>query len=290
MSPSNHSILSVSNLSVRYGDKEAVKGINFDTYAGELTAIIGNNGCGKTSLIKAIMNLIPHEGRCQLKNASFPGSFSIPEPSSFQGHSSIPESILWLENLSIKKRAALIGYIPQKSGIQISIPVRDVVRMGFNPHLPILGRPNASMRARADAAMKTVGLQGREDDDFLTLSEGQKQLCLLARTLVQDAPLLLLDEPDSALDFSNRHLLMKHIKASVSDKKSAVICIHNPELALRYCDRILLMKDGELLSTLDVRTASLAEINQKLSMIYDSIYVTECDDSNGAIHRVVLSL
>lgn len=283
MSPSNHSILNVSNLSVRYGDKEAVKRISFDTYAGELTAIIGNNGCGKTSLLKAIMNLVPHEGRCQLKNPSFPGTLSIPE------RPSIPESILTLETLSIKNRAELISYIPQKSGIQISITVRDVTLMGYNPHLPIWGRPDASMRARAEVAIKAVGLQGREDDDFLTLSEGQKQLCLLARTLVQDAPLLLLDEPDSALDFSNRHLLMKHIRASVSDKKSALICIHNPELALRYCDRILLMKDGELLSTLDVRTASLTEINQKLSMIYDPIYVTECADGNGAIHRVVLN-
>lgn len=259
-------ILTVSNLSVCYGSNKAVSHACFEAYAGQLTAIMGNNGCGKTSLIKAVLNLIPHDGCCTYRDSG------------------------QLEKMSVKKRAALISYIPQRSGIRISMTVREVCLLGFNPHLDLLASPDASMAARADAAISAVGLKEFADRDFLTLSEGQKQLCLLARTLVEDAPILLLDEPDSSLDFSNRHMLMKHIRTVVNNSKCAIMCIHSPELSLRYCDRILLMKEGKLLTSLDVRTASLPEINEKLSKIYDNIYVTECTDNRGNVHKTVLSL
>lgn len=92
--------------------------------------------------------------------------------------------------------------------------VREVCLLGFNPHMHILGGYTTNMIKRADKAIDMVGLKGLYEADFLALSEGQKQLCILARTIIEASPLLLLDEPDSALDFSNRHLLMQHIKIS----------------------------------------------------------------------------
>ena len=68
------------------------------------------------------------------------------------------------------------------------------------------------------------------------------------------------------------------------------MCIHSPELALEYCDKILLMKDGKIVSDIDVHTASLSEINEKMSLIYDNINVTECTDTKGNVHRIVLAL
>ena len=76
--------------------------------------------------------------------------------------------------------------------------------MGFNPRLGVLQSPTAAMRAAADEALRTVGLANKAGQDYLTLSGGEKQLCILARTIAEDAPLLLLDEPDSALDLANR--------------------------------------------------------------------------------------
>ena len=216
--------LYVSDVSVYYGSKCAVQNVSFDIQPGQLTAIIGNNGCGKTSLIRAVMNLVKHSGKCMLGE------------------------------------------------------------------LHMLESYNSNMRHRADKAIDSVGLAGLYDTDFLTLSEGQKQLCILARTLIEDSALLLLDEPDSALDFSNRHMLMKHIRNIISDNKCALMCIHSPELALEYCDRILLMKDGKIVSDIDVHAASLSEINEKMSLIYDNINVTECTDAKGNVHRIVLAL
>ena len=85
-------------------------------------------------------------------------------------------------------------------------------------------------------------------------------------------------------------MLMKHIQNIISDNKCALMCIHSPELALEYCDRILLMKDGKIVSDIDVHAASLSEINEKMSLIYDNINVTECTDAKGNVHRIVLAL
>ncbi|MDD5900193.1 MAG: ABC transporter ATP-binding protein [Lachnospiraceae bacterium] len=264
MTDSIKPLLTVSNLSVRYGRKTAVKNVSFQAGSGEFTAIIGANGSGKTSLIKAILNLVPHTGSCFL--------------------SSCP-----IEAMPVRTRAKQISYLPQKSGIGTSMTVQEVCLLGFHPALRLLESPNAVMKARAERALTSVGLQDMSDRDFLTLSEGQKQLCLLARTLVEDTLLLLLDEPDSSLDFTNRHMLMRQIRSMLSEQKSILMCIHSPELALRYCDRILLMKDGELVASLETSAATLAELNEKLSLIYDSIQVVECADRGGAVHRIIVS-
>ena len=256
MSDLFNTTFSAAGISVYYGSNCAVDNVSFNLKPGQLNAVIGNNGCGKTSLIKAIMGLIKHNGQCQLNEHL-------------------------LENLSVKKKAQLISYIPQRNNLTISMTVREVC---------ILGGYTTNMIKRADKAIDMVGLKGLYEADFLALSEGQKQLCILARTIIEASPLLLLDEPDSALDFSNRHLLMQHIKNIVSDGKCALTCIHSPELALEYCDNIFLMKSGSILSTINTHTDSLDIINEKMSLIYDNINVIECTDIHHKTHRVVVAL
>ncbi len=265
MSDLFNSSLSVSGISVYYGNKCAVDNVSFTLSPGQLTAIMGNNGCGKTSLIKAVMNLIKHDGTCILNNTV-------------------------LEDMSVKKRAGMISYIPQRNNITMSMTVRDVCLLGFNPHMNILDFYNHNMRALADKAIASVGLSEFRDTDFLSLSEGQKQLCILARTIIEDSMLLLLDEPDSALDFSNRHILMQNIRHIISNNKCALMCTHSPQLALEYCDNILLMKDGKIASAINTHNDNLSIINEKMSIIYDNINVTECTDINQKIHRVVIAL
>ena len=101
--------LYVSDVSVYYGSKCAVQNVSFNIQPGQLTAIIGNNGCGKTSLIRAVMNFVKHSGKCMLGE-------------------------LQLESMSVRKRAGMISYIPQRNGISVSMTVRDVCLLGFNIH------------------------------------------------------------------------------------------------------------------------------------------------------------
>lgn len=262
-------VLTVNNLSVKYKNITAVNDVSLHCMAGEITAIIGNNGCGKTSLIRAILNLIPHTGECCINT---------------DGNNSR------LDKMSVKKTASLISYIPQNYGVNISMTVLDVCMLGFNSRLSVLEHPTKEMKNKAIDALISVGLADYTDRDFMTLSEGQKQLCILARTIIEETSLLLLDEPDSSLDFENRHKLMKKIRTLVSADKAAIINIHSPELALRYCDNIFLMKDGHFVESICVSDCSVDDISGKLSMIYDNIDVVECIDKNGNRQKCVLSL
>ena len=176
-------LLTVTNLSAGYAGKQVIKDISFFVAPKTIVGILGANGCGKTTLIKAIANLLPHTGSCQLDDT-------------------------YLENASPRQLALLCGYIPQKSGISIDLTLLDVVLMGFNPKLSLLQSPTEQMKKEAFDALCSVGLGSRKDDNFQHLSEGQKQLCLLARTFVLKRRLLLLDEPESALDFRLRYETM----------------------------------------------------------------------------------
>ena len=172
--------LCVQDLTVRYGTAAVLQGVSFSVpVSGQLIGLLGVNGSGKTTLLKAAAGLLPHTGQCLLDG--------------------VP-----LESLSTRRLAQTVSYIPQQSGISVSLSAREVVLMGFNPQLGVLQSPTAAMRTAADEALRTVGLANKAGQDYLTLSGGEKQLCILARTIAEDAPLLLLDEPDSALDLANR--------------------------------------------------------------------------------------
>ena len=158
--------LCVQDLTVRYGTAAVLQGVSFSVpVSGQLIGLLGVNGSGKTTLLKAAAGLLPHTGQCLLDG--------------------VP-----LESLSTRRLAQTVSYIPQQSGISVSLSAREVVLMGFNPRLGILQSPTAAMRAAADEALRTVGLADKAGQDYLTLSGGEKQLCILARTIAEDAPLL----------------------------------------------------------------------------------------------------
>ena len=188
------SLFTAEQLTAGYGGAPVVQQVSFALEAGCVLGILGANGSGKTTLLKSICGILPHSGRCTLDGAV-------------------------LEELNARQTAQLCGYIPQRSGITLSMPVLDVVLMGFNPRLGLLQQPTAAMQAVALQALEQVGLAHRAQEDYLTLSEGQKQLCILARTLAADTKLLLLDEPESALDFGHRHRLMELVRSRVTGQR-----------------------------------------------------------------------
>ncbi len=259
------SIFCAENISCGYGGKEVLKDVNFSLPRGAMTGLLGANGSGKSTLLKAICRQIPHKGNCCLEGRS-------------------------LDSLSLRQLARRISYIPQRSGIHVSLPLLEVVMMGFNPALSLLQNPSAAQRRAAKCALDSVGLGEMEGADYLTLSEGQKQLCILARTIVEDTSLLLLDEPDSALDFHNRYYGMKMLKKLLWDKnKTALICLHDPALALDFCDQLLLLKDGKCTSTLYPASDSLPVMQKALSDIYGPISLIRCTDSRGNGRLALLS-
>ena len=177
------SFLQVEALAAGYGGRQVLRGVSLQAEAGQMVGVLGANGSGKTTLLKAVCGILPHTGGCTLDG-------------------------LPLEGLSPRQLARRCSYIPQRSGISVDLSALEVVLMGFNPQLGLLERPTPAMRDKARAALAQVGLAGREEENYLHLSEGQKQLCILARTLTAGGQLLLLDEPESALDFRYRYRML----------------------------------------------------------------------------------
>lgn len=258
------SFFSAANITAGYGKKNVIEDVSFTMERGCLQGILGANGSGKTTLLKTICSTLPHNGTCDLNGTR-------------------------LEKLTPRQIARLCSYIPQRSGVSIDISAADVVLMGFNPQLGMLEHPTASMKEKAYQALAQTGLAGKEESNYLTLSEGQKQLCILARTLCTEAQLLLLDEPESALDFRFRYRMLKILRHWLTQSHgAAIVTLHDPSLALNYCDQLLLLSEGKVLGTIRPGTDSLKQMEKLLEKIYGRINLTRCVSRDGQTHLVLL--
>lgn len=251
------SFFCVHDLSAGYTKNHIVRDVCFSLETGSVMGILGANGSGKTTLIKAICGILPHEGTCLLEDRK-------------------------LEALSARQIAKLVSYIPQRSGISIDISALDVVLMGFNPQLKLLEHPTKAMVEAAREALSRVGMAEKENINYLHLSEGQKQLCILARTIVSGSRLLLLDEPESALDFQYRYRMLDMIRDwTDTTGGGAIITLHDPVLALNYCDKLMLLKNGEILDILSPKEDSLEKMEQVLNKVYGQVSLQLCKTRSG---------
>lgn len=244
-------LLFAEHLCAGYGGPEILHDVSFRIDHGELCALLGANGSGKSTLIRAVCGLLPFRGKCFLEGKE-------------------------LSQLSQRTRAQKISYLSQRSSLSIPLSVMDVVLMGYNPVLGIFQTAGKAKRHRAMEELRRVGMEHLAERDILSLSEGQRQLVMLARTFVRGAPLLVLDEPDSALDFQNRHKVMELLQAQAHEEgRGVLLCSHDANFAMQYADRLLLMKDGKLCSDISMQACGCEELQQALSKLYGPITLAE---------------
>lgn len=248
----NTTLFQLENVRVAYGDRQVIRGVDLSVGRGEFCALLGLNGSGKSTLLHGACGFLPMEGRCLADGQD-------------------------CTRLNERRRARLLSFLPQVSALGGGHSVLDVVLMGFNARLGLFQSPGPEHRRAALEALGRVGCAQMAQDDFGGLSQGQRQLVLLARCLVQDTPVLLLDEPDSSLDFLNRHLVLGMVRDAVrSGGKAGLITLHDPNFALAYCDRLFLLRDGVLRAQLDTASAGPGELREKLSLLYGSVDVLPC--------------
>lgn len=230
---------------------EILNGVDLEVKKGCLTALLGLNGSGKTTLLKAVCGLTPIQG----------GTVEVCGQD--------------VREIGRRDLASCISYIPQKHSIFYHTRTEEVVVMGVNPRLKWYESPSSEHRMEARRLLEQMGLGKEADRDFLSLSEGQKQLALLCRALMQNAPVMLFDEPDSALDYGNRKKILRQIAAIVKENcYGGLITIHDPDYALHYCDEIIILKDGRIREKIYCKNGTeegRREAERKFRIIYPDI-------------------
>ena len=209
-------LLSASGLSLGYEDTVIASDVSFELDTGEVLAVVGHNGSGKSTLIKTLLgNLPPLAGRLDWSNQESPA----------------------------------MAYLGQRTEFDNRFPlrVRDLASMGAWTGLGLLGRINRECQQRIDAAMERTGISAIADMPIHHLSAGQLQRALFARTIVQNARLILLDEPFTAVDQTTEAELLTLIDDWVAEGRSVVVVLHNLSAVLQHCGSALLIGDGRSL-------------------------------------------
>jgi iron complex transport system ATP-binding protein len=221
---SQEALLNVEQLRFSYGAKEILKGVSLSVTAGRLRGLLGPNGSGKTTLFKCCLGFLkPQSGFIKIGQKN-------------------------LEELGPKGLAAKVAYVPQEHHPSFPYSVREMVEMGRTPHrglLPILSKRDHEAVA---LALDRVGLSGLASENYGHLSGGQRRLVLVARALAQEAEIMFLDEPTSSLDFSNQLIVWETVRAIASQGLGVVICCHDPNHILWFCDEVAALKNGKILA------------------------------------------
>ncbi len=239
-------MLTISNLTVSYRTVKVLEDLKFSLCPSEFTALLGSNGTGKSSLLKAVSGLIPSEGQINFENRI---------------------------NLSPRERGEVIAYMPQDTGGTSSLTVLEVILLG---RLTSLGmRVPEDLQAEAYQSLISFGLESLATRTLDELSGGQRQLVYLAQSLFRNPDVLFLDEPTAALDL--RHQLIVLDKVSSHCRKNgttAMAAMHDISLAGRYADRLICLSKGEIIA--DGRPQDVLSE----SLIRD-LYGVEADIVNG---------
>jgi iron complex transport system ATP-binding protein len=213
--------LEAEQLGIRIGGVDICNHLDLRIIAGENWGILGRNGAGKTTLLHTLAGLRrPELGSVKLDGTPLP-------------------------RLSRRRIARQIGVLPQDHQDAFPASVMETVLIGRHPYLGPLQWEGAADYAAAHEALRAVGLEGMETRDIATLSGGERRRLGIATLLAQDPQVLLLDEPTNHMDLHHQILILDLLRQRTrAGVRSMLLALHDPNLALRYCDHILLLYGG----------------------------------------------
>ena len=220
-------IITTENLSIGYsekgGKKIIKKDINLNALHGELVALIGGNGVGKSTLLRTLAGFQPFlSGNVLVKGKD-------------------------LSNYREKELASLLSFVSTEIIRVSNLSVFDLVALGRYPHTNWSGRLNEEDRQKVEEALEMVGLQGYENRMINYISDGERQKTMIARTLAQDTDIILLDEPTAFLDLSNKYEIVHILHRLAGERgKTILFSTHDLTTAIAECDRIWLMLEEEV--------------------------------------------
>lgn len=235
-------IISLSQLSVGYTlSHPVISDINLELRSGQLACLIGENGIGKSTLLKTLTGFLP-----KLKGSLLLGNRDI-------------------ESFSQRELARQVSIVlTQKPDVQ-NLTIEEIIGLGRSPYTGFFGRLRAEDRKVVDDAIATMGIEKLRGRMIQTLSDGERQKVMIAKALAQETSIILLDEPTAFLDFPSKAETFQSLQRMAHERdKLILISTHDLELAVRFADSLLEVKKGTL------QAVSASEVKASIRAIIDS--------------------
>lgn len=218
-------MIDIESVSVGFGDRSVLDGVCLTVRDGEFLAVVGPNGAGKTTLLRTCNGLLdPDRGSVRIGGRD-------------------------IATASAREAGRLVATVPQGTAVAFEFDVRELVMMGRTPHRSRFSTAGSADHEAVETALQRTDTARFADRSVGELSGGQRQRVVLARALAQETPALLLDEPTASLDINHQVRTLSLARDLARDGKTVIAAIHDLDLAARFCDRMAVLSDGDVLET-----------------------------------------
>lgn len=252
--------LQTIHLEIGYETKTTVKDINLDLKLGEVLAVLGPNGCGKTTLFRTLIGMLkPLGGQVNINGTS-------------------------IKSINRKQLGKLIAYVPQCHNCTFSYSAFDVALMGRYPFLKSYQEPGEKDERIVNDIFYMLNISHLSKRKFQTLSGGEKKLILIARALAQEPDYILMDEPTSELDINNTVMVLNQIIALKQKGLGVIVTTHIPKEAKVYADKIVFIKDNVVLTS-----GNASKLDDK-DLIHDLYHLNPKDLDNDKIRQYLTDI
>lgn len=254
-------LYAIKNLCSSYGNRSILSDLSFDVPSDCLISLIGPNGSGKTTLLRVLSGLKSYTGSVML-----------------HGHE--------VRNISRRSFARSLSFVMSGRYFSPSYPfsVREVISMGRMPFMNLLSRPTKN---DSDAIIKAANLSGVHhllDRNIMTLSDGERQLVLIACGLAQDTDIMILDEPANSLDPDKSAKVYELLRELSDDGKSIIVSVHDVNVPRAYSDFYIALKEGRIISHGDVHELTEEILRELYGVRFKAYYD---DEGNGLMWRAL---
>lgn len=234
-------LIDAKNISFSYADKKILNNIDFQLYQGDVLSLVGQNGCGKTTLLKILLGIFKSNGDIKIFSKN-------------------------INEYKNKELAKLISYVPQTHQIPFDYTVFDVVLMGRLAHVGLFSNYSQKDKEIALKALEKVGITHLKNNIYSQISGGERQLAFIARALTQESKIIFMDEPVTGLDYGNQLKLLKFLKELSSEGYTFVKTTHYPDHALYASNKVMMLKNGQIL---DVGNIDEKLTSSNIKKLYD---------------------